>query len=62
MHSSQNNVSLRFATLLLGLLASGFGPAIAVGQDALPRLDLGKVVERHQMIPMRDGKHLSAWM
>ena len=62
MHSSQNNVLLRFAILLLGLLASGFYPRIAVGQDALPPIDLGKVIERHQMIPMRDGKHLSAWM
>ena len=28
----------------------------------LPALDLGDVIERDQMIPMRDGKHLSALM
>ena len=25
-------------------------------------LDLGKVTEKHVMIPMRDGKHLSAYL
>jgi len=25
-------------------------------------VDLGSVTEKHQMIPMRDGKHLSAWL
>ncbi len=31
---------------------------ILIAQD----LDLGTVTERHQMIPMRDGKHLSAYL
>jgi len=39
------------------LLACGWSTVF--GQDLAP-LDLGKIVERRQMIPMRDGKHLSA--
>ena len=43
--------------LILVCVLSGAGKQIA-GQD----IDLGTVTERHQMIPMRDGKHLSAYL
>ena len=32
--------------------------SVCMGQE----IDLGKVTETHQMIPMRDGKHLSAYL
>ena len=32
--------------------------SLCSGQD----IDLGTVTEKHQMIPMRDGKHLSAYL
>ena len=42
--------------LMLGLLSSP--DSLAAFQD----IDLGTVTEQHQMIPMRDGKHLSAYL
>ena len=46
----------RAASLLLVLLTQG---SIAAGMTAK---DDGSVAEQHVMIPMRDGKHLSAWL
>ena len=43
--------------LILVCVLSGAEKQIA-GQD----IDLGTVTEKHQMIPMRDGKHLSAYL
>src|SRR5687768_17458905 len=48
-------IRLLFASLLL--LA-----APARLRAAPPDLDLGTVTERQQMIPMRDGQRLSAWL
>jgi uncharacterized protein len=50
------SIRMRF---LLGVIGSMFAFASnAIAQD----LDLGSVVERHQMIPMRDGIKLSAYL
>ncbi len=46
-------------SLLLILAACCFGAgSLAAFQD----IDLGKIAEKHQMIPMRDGKHLSSYL
>ena len=42
------------------LLALVFSPLPLFAADA--PVDLGKITEKHAMIPMRDGKHLSAWL
>ena len=44
--------SIAFAALLFG----------GIVMAAPPEADLGKVAEKHVMIPMRDGKHLSAYV
>ncbi|QDU28294.1 Cocaine esterase [Anatilimnocola aggregata] len=49
-----NQRYLLFIAFLLGL-----GPVIAAAQ---PTVDLGTITERHEMIPMRDGKRLSAYL
>lgn len=48
---------LRITVGLLAMLAIS-----PVAAQTLPPLDLGTIRETHQMIPMRDGKHLSAWL
>lgn len=48
---------LRITAGLLVMLAIS-----PVAAQTLPPLDLGTIRETHQMIPMRDGKHLSAWI
>ena len=48
---------LRIIAGLLAMLAIS-----PVAAQTLPPLDLGTIRETHQMIPMRDGKHLSAWI
>lgn len=45
---------LKATVLLAGVLI----PLVARGQE----IDLKPVTEKHQMIPMRDGKHLSAYL
>ena len=42
------------------LLALVFSPLPLFAADA--PVDLGKITEKHATIPMRDGKHLSAWL
>lgn len=59
---STSNFVLRRFILLLGLIAGPFSFQFVHGQDSLPPLNLGDVVERHEWIPMRDGKKLSAWV
>ncbi len=39
-----------------------FGCGLLLAAEPLPTLDLGEVKERHVMIPMRDGVHLSAYL
>ena len=46
-------------SLLLMLM---FALALQSKVDAFQDVDLGTVTEKHQMIPMRDGKHLSAYV
>lgn len=53
------NRSVLVALILQLYLFLVMGSELILGQD-LPELDLGAVEERWQMIPMRDGKHLSA--
>lgn len=48
---------LRIIAGLLAMLAIS-----PVAAQTLPPLDLGTIRETHQMIPVRDGKHLSAWI
>lgn len=48
---------MRFLLLILVLVTSSRKEAIAF-QDS----DLGAVTQKHQMIPMRDGKHLSSYL
>jgi predicted acyl esterase len=48
---------LRITVGLLAMLAIS-----PVEAQTLPPLDLGTIRETHQLIPMRDGKHLSAWL
>ena len=48
------NSRYSLAVVLVGLLSG-----VCIAQDDL---DLGSVNERHQMIPMRDGKRLSAYL
>src|SRR6187455_141243 len=45
--------------VLIVSIASSFLAGIACGETDL---DLGKVTERHEMIPMRDGQRLSAYL
>ena len=35
---------------------------VASGVTAQDDVGTGEITERHVMIPMRDGKHLSAWL
>lgn len=44
------------------LLSLIIGTAITASALAQPAVDLGSVAERHEMIPMRDGKRLSAYL
>lgn len=46
-----------FVSVLLLLVVSGFN-----ARAAEPVVDLGAIREEHVMIPMRDGKRLSAWL
>ncbi len=50
-------MQLRTAMLVLSTIAILAGASVR-GDE----VDLGSVVERHQMIPMRDGKHLSSYL
>ncbi|MCX7398857.1 MAG: CocE/NonD family hydrolase [Planctomycetales bacterium] len=44
------------------LMMLTFALALQAKVDAFQDVDLGTVTEKHQMIPMRDGKHLSAYL
>ena len=48
---------MRFLTAMILLCLTGF-----LDKAACEDIDLGAVTEQHQMIPMRDGQHLSAWL
>ncbi len=50
-------MQLRIAMLVFSTIAILAGSSVR-GDE----VDLGSVVERHQMIPMRDGKHLSSYL
>ena len=50
---------MHFQHLLATSLLLVLAPQIALAQ---PLVDLGTVVERHEMIPMRDGQRLSAYL
>lgn len=52
-----------FAHLPAGLLLLAFTLLVCpLSSHAQPPVDLGPITERHEMIPMRDGKQLSAYL
>lgn len=60
MQTSKHLVFSAFLAIALCLMGAGQAQDSAKVIRPLPALDLGDVIERDQMIPMRDGKHLSA--
>ncbi|MDP6442312.1 MAG: CocE/NonD family hydrolase [Pirellulaceae bacterium] len=53
-------ITARWFIFLSSIVSAALPPALAIAADA--DLDLGGVQERHVMIPMRDGKRLSAYL
>jgi predicted acyl esterase len=60
MQTLKHLVFSAFLVVALCLMGAGQAQDSAKVIRPLPALDLGDVIERDQMIPMRDGKHLSA--
>lgn len=64
-HSRTAPAALHWPLLCLLLLAAALHPNTALAQNSAtdkPLIDLAPVTEQHQMIPMRDGLKLSAWL
>lgn len=53
---------MHFKIQIISIIAAAFGLTLAVSAQELPQIELNGVKETHVMIPMRDGKRLSAYI